>query len=470
MTVTIHQFIAALEPDLYCAPKTRKAVKHILRLKTGAQELETLSRAAQAAHPTEPGTEDLQRLAELDPFDLPNFECPIVKHTLVQDAPGESVEQVYFRLLDLLQKDQWEVIKLVDEVQASAASRLAPHLAEQAIRRQDHARRLLRDAHQAVERITQLQFELQQCRQRLAAIASPVAPQSPQVPANPVSTPAASTPAGSPGKGFQIDRPERLDSELGGDLDEPALRDRLTRLTADLQREENKLKLYAQWIAPLLPSSDGPTAQETTSPDSVAGFDTALIKVVLLAQGTAAIQEQFDSGRLPRFLRTDTGPWLVPLVVAEFIGRTLPDQHSSRGFTHRGRVEITLTSYALTVPQIGQLQRFVRRDALALLLRALLPTDPQLATRIITDPDGNPGIHDAAAIAEAPSDSDPNPFLVLLTSLQSLFTSLQRVATSLRHGQSYERVLQFQAALLASLCCQALYESLKTWLSGRHSR
>jgi hypothetical protein len=191
---------------------------------------------------------------------------------------------------------------------------------------------------------------------------------------------------------------------------------------------------------------------------------------VLLAQGTAAIQEEFDSGRLPGFLRRRASQSFVPLVVAEFLGRTLPDQHSSRGFTHRGRVEITLTSYALTVPQIGQLQRFVRRDALALLLRALLPTDQQLASRIITDLDVHPNTPGAAAIAEAPSDSDPNPFVVLLTVLQSLFTSLQRVATSLRHGQSYERVLQFQAALLASLRCQVLYESLRIWVSGRHSR
>jgi hypothetical protein len=75
--------------------------------------------------------------------------------------------------------------------------------------------------------------------------------------------------------------------KTGGDLDEAGLRDRLTRLLAELQREENKLKLYAQWIAPLLPSPVGPTLQESASPDSVAGFDTALTKVVLLAHARA---------------------------------------------------------------------------------------------------------------------------------------------------------------------------------------
>jgi hypothetical protein len=470
MALDVHNFIAALQPDLYCAPKARKAVKDILRLKTGIDELDTRSRVAQVARPREPTTDDLDPLAELDPFDLPNFECPIVKHTLVHDAPGDSVEQVYFRLLDLLQKDQWEVIKLVDEVHASAASRLAPHLAEQAIRRQDHARRMLRDANQSVEGIAQLQFELQQCRQRLAAIASPAEGRSPEASAHVVSATIARSVDGSASGGDYEDRGQRLDSELGSEADETALRAQEARLLSGIQREENKLKLYAQWIAPLLPSPLGPTVQESASPDSVTGFDTALIKVVLLAQGAVAIQQEFDSGRLPGFLRRRTDQSSVPLVVAEFIGRTLPDQRTSRGFTHRGRVEITLTSYALTPQQVSLLQRLVSSNALALLLHALLPTDPQLANRIVTDLDGNHPGPGSAQLADIPSDSDPNPFLILLTSLQSLFRSVWRIATSFWRGQSDERVLQFQAALLASLRCEALYETLRTWISGRHSR
>lgn len=368
----------------------------------------------------------------MDPFDLPNFECPIVKHTLVQDAPGESVEQVYFRLLDLLQQDQWEVTKLVDVVHASAASSLAPHLADQAIRRQDHARRLLRDAHQAVEKITQLQFELRQCRQRLAAVASPARTQPPQASVHAV--PAAIAPSADE-SASGVHRPDRGDDLAAGlvsEANETALQDQLARLVAELQREENKLKLYAQWIAPLLPSPIGPTVQETASPDSVAGFDTALIKVVLLAEGTAAIQDQFDSGRLPSFLRHRTRQTFVPVVVAEFIGRTLPDHHSSRGFTHRGRVEITLTSYALTPLQIGQLRRFVGRDALTLLLRALLPTDPHLVTRILTDLDENPDRQDPTSVVETTSNSDPNPFLVLFSLLRSLLGHLRQAVPSHR--------------------------------------
>jgi hypothetical protein len=191
---------------------------------------------------------------------------------------------------------------------------------------------------------------------------------------------------------------------------------------------------------------------------------------VLLAQGTAAIQEEFDSGRLPGFLRRRASQSFVPLVVAEFLGRTLPDLHSSRGLTHGGRVEITLTSYALTSHQISLLQRLVSHNALALLLHALLPADPQLANRIVADLDESRPGQGSAQMADVPSDSDPNPFLILLTSLQSLFRSVWRIATSFWRGQSDERVLQFQAALLASLRCEALYETLRTWISGRHSR
>jgi hypothetical protein len=154
MPVSIHQIIAAICPDVFCHPAVRREVKRILRDRTSAGDPAAYLKAAQVAKPPEPNAENLDRLQEMNPFDLPGLKAPIEKHTLVYDAPGDSLERVYFLVLGLLEQQLgWQVVKLVDLVTASPGSSLAQQWGQRSSRAIEETLKLFHAAQEQTQRL-----------------------------------------------------------------------------------------------------------------------------------------------------------------------------------------------------------------------------------------------------------------------------------------------------------------------------
>ena len=79
----IHQLIAAINPDVFCAPMVRRQVKRMLREARQRQDcLAYLTTAAKAQLP-EPTWIAVEHLELGNPFRLPAFKSPIEQHALV---------------------------------------------------------------------------------------------------------------------------------------------------------------------------------------------------------------------------------------------------------------------------------------------------------------------------------------------------------------------------------------------------
>ncbi len=107
MAIDIHNLIAAINPDIYCDPSVKDEVKKIAKK-------EGFLKAAEKAKPKESNFIDHEQLALKNPFKSPALKDPVEKHALMYDAFGESLEPLYFWILDFLGAEYKKIDKIVD--------------------------------------------------------------------------------------------------------------------------------------------------------------------------------------------------------------------------------------------------------------------------------------------------------------------------------------------------------------------
>ena len=95
---------------------------------------------------------EAERFSDASLFDLAAQQHPCERHQLVVDSLGEAPERVYFTLLRLLDGRGWKLEKMSDAITASSGSALGRQLEESLIQSQEHAARLVRAAHEHLER------------------------------------------------------------------------------------------------------------------------------------------------------------------------------------------------------------------------------------------------------------------------------------------------------------------------------
>ena len=149
----VHQFIAAIVPDVFCDVKARREVKNILSEAAKRKDGLGYLNAAEKAQPLEPNQIAIEHLEDENPFRLPGFKSPMERHTLAYDSFDESLEAFYFWLLDELTADGWDVSKLADTFLATPGSGLFAELTRRESRAQQEAAKLLREAHALVRDI-----------------------------------------------------------------------------------------------------------------------------------------------------------------------------------------------------------------------------------------------------------------------------------------------------------------------------
>jgi hypothetical protein len=289
----IHQWIGVLNPDVYCAPPARREVKRRIRAAVQAQDPQPYLSAASFVQLPESNTLALTALDPANPFALTGLRSPIERHTLVRDSFAESLEPVYFWLLDELTAEGFHLTKLADSFAAAPGSGLFGELVRRGAQAQQQTLRLLREAESLLNDILRT-----------------IGP-------------------------AHID-PLQTISHNGSDRSE-----------ADANRLRTKveqLRLYARWLGPYLKQA----RQLEQNADGGAGlvtlFNTVAMEVTLLGQRPYAVAEAVDRGELPRvFLRSGCRPYFVTLVL-ELKLRAAPERTSAGAYGYRGRAEIIFTS------------------------------------------------------------------------------------------------------------------------------
>lgn len=466
MSVSIHQIIAAICPDVFCEPSARREVKRILRDGTQAGDRCTWLKAAQAARPREPAGTDLERLQDMSPFDLPGLQDPVERHTLVYDALGDSLERIYFKLLDLLERQLgWQVIKLVDLVDATPGSTLAQQWGQRSSRAIDETLKLFHSAQEHTQRLLAPLEELERLREQVRLVDDFRS-----------SDPARRNTATEALKREWLARDWNPDghakqSDVGDDTAFRAwieqrrvqLVTRSSAVTGEARAHLQTIRLYAQLLQPILGDESDSPDTPSTKPGLVSAFNTANVRVVLMAQRSDFRAEQISTGKLPKWLGKARHRPSIPTLLAEVLFRAIPEQARTGGFVFRGRAEITVTSCALRQDELELVQLVIEQAAIERLLKQLGISREADIRRILSfleesrrEPPEN-----------APLESDVGPFQALWSAAKELVTPSeggQRAPnlTSVPAADTTpESVLRSDASIHAREKCQWLWRELK---------
>lgn len=414
----IHQLIAAINPDAFCDAKLRREVKRNLQEEIQRNERSAYLLAAAKARPVQTGSISLEDLEQENPFRLPGFKGPVERHTLVYDSLDESLEAFYFWLLDELAAEEWTVSKLVDNFAAAPGSGIFSEVSQRETRAQQEVMKLLREAHFLAQEILR--------------------------------TDPALDDKGTEEQEKPSSSAERSRSATGRHL---------------LQSKVETLKLYSRWLAPYLRQVRQTGQQAKSKADWANLFNTAGMEIILLAERQYSVEEDVDAGTLPKFvLKTPRRP-CNPMLVIELKIRAAPERTPGRAYGYRGRLELRLTSYALSQQELAVLRQEVERDDWREVIGAVAGNAAGTLSDIVDE------IEDLVSprAKEEPKPEDTNPFTALFgfskgkpsRALDSEGISMNANPRLIRSDSDVEKVIRSQAILNARRRCLDFYTRCK---------
>lgn len=138
-----------------------------------------------------------------------------------------------------------------------------------------------------------------------------------------------------------------------------------------LKAQINNLRLYARWARPYLKAAEQLRMKETKTPNLVNAFNTMILELSLL--GTKEIdprQEAIDKILPEKFKNIKIERKYHPCIFVDFMFRGIPRAVSSgqRGFVHGGRAEVKFRAYALNEDEILMMNRKLEEDDMGYIL------------------------------------------------------------------------------------------------------
>src|SRR3989344_1588269 len=169
MALDIHKLIVAIAPEVFCQPtidENDRQVNLIQRVKE-IRAKEGYKAASEKAKVREYAFMDLIDIANTNAVNAPGLKAPIEKHTLVYDSFGESLEPIYFWVLDRMGMLGIKPEKLVDNFVSSPGSGHFSEMGAKATKMQEEAMKMLGAANQVVKSILNIIYDLKEFQLRL---------------------------------------------------------------------------------------------------------------------------------------------------------------------------------------------------------------------------------------------------------------------------------------------------------------
>jgi hypothetical protein len=378
---------------------------------------------------------------------------PLERHSYSYDCMDDSLEAFYFNLLDWLERQGWQVTKLVDHFNSAAGSGFAGDLSRREMKSQQEAARLLEASQELVGKMLRRVERIKELERQLSVLSTIGGPPTPNL----QDAPDKAVPAS--GKSNPDDC---IAAWIPSSADELGVRLELER--KQLRGQMDLLRLHARWVQPWLRSGEELREHASRRGDLVTAFNTALLKVVLLARRELPVKEMVHDGELPKLFANMPHRNYTPSVLVELRFRTAPKRVSTATHVFRGRVEVVLTSYALHDAEVAALERELDRDEMGHLLHAVGAGSATATEAMIADIERL--LDPSPEAVQGSRRSDPNPFLVLWSLLVDLWRWLftqgkQAVPDDLTPDRTHERVLRSQAALLSRRDCLVTFAAVK---------
>ena len=328
---------------------------------------------------------------------------PEASHTIVYDSNSETLEPIYFFILDLLNDFGLPPEKLVDNFSSTPGSGHFAELGQRATIMQQQATKILGDTNTVLRSVLNVIYDLKEFKIRLEHYAGLKSKDSATQDASRLSLKQiwmdkvdiakqqSSIKAMALGQaGFQTLIDAFLAAKEEKDIDKLDLNDRVKRILKPrilefnqwveqsekelqkrygieknyLQSQVNSLKLYSRWAKPYLKAAQELESQDRgREPALVKTFNTILLELNLFSKRKIDVTEEAKNGNLPKefsgksFLRSLKRDYHMCILV-DFKFRGIPQRAGQQAhYVFGGRAEITFKGYALNDDELAKLEK-----------------------------------------------------------------------------------------------------------------
>jgi len=388
---SVEQIIATINPDLYYETSGEKdEAKKQLREFKDLIKKEGFQKAAEKAKPKADS-----------------------EYKIVYDSSSETLEPIYFFILDMMNDMGLGTKKLVDNFTSSPGSGHFSELGQKATMMQQQGSKILGDLNTVLRSVLNIIYDLKEFRTRLNYYMDFHSKDNNKVESArlilkqiwmdkvDILKGNSSIKAMALGQGgyqtlidaFMVVKDEKDVGKL--DLNERVKRILMPRISEfnvwvsqsenELQKrynlektylksQVNSLKLYSRWVKPYLKAAQALEQKDMGfSPDLVKTFNTILLELTLFGSSKIKVKEAAISGDLPLdFQKLKTKRDYFGCVLISFKFRGIPQKAAQQShYVFGGRAEIVFKSYALNGDEIAKFNEELAKtdveDTLALI-------------------------------------------------------------------------------------------------------
>jgi len=435
----------------------------------------------------------------------PNYKGkgPAIDFSLDYDSSTETLEPVYFWLLDFSNKSGFPVEKLVDNFASSPGGGHFSEIQGKATHMQQEASRVLATINGILKSVINLIYDLKEFKMRLShyeaaessdkskAEAGSLALKQIWMDKVDIQRGAGSLNAMASGNlQFVTLRDAFMMVHSVKDVDKLDLNERVKRVLKPrvqeffewvkrsqselekrfeiektyLKSQVDSLKLQARWAKPYLKAAEQLSGNEGLSsrPELVTVFNTIIMQISLMGKGDFKVQDNIDNHHLPeefakmkKKLRT-----YYPIYFIDFVFRGIPSK-SGQHYTFGGKVEVKFKAYCLNDEELFMLKKKLEDSDLQTSLKLVQGmTDDSLAN-IQVDIDELVGNKEK----EKEKKKYDNPFSALLgfgpKKKESDEDKHERLKNGIKKDSYPEKYIRSMAEADAKNGCFSIYDKYK---------
>lgn len=399
-----------------------------------------------------------QMIEEVSPY-YKKKKSPEAIHTLVYDSSSETLEPVYFFILDLMNDLGLAPEKLIDNFSSTPGSGHFAELGQRATVMQQQATKILGDTNTVMRSVLNIIYDLKDFKMRLQHYDSLKSKKKEEQESAilalkqiwmdkvDIAKGQSSIKGMALGQaGFQtlIDAFLMIKDEKGvNSLDlndrvkrilqprikefniwlsesERELRKRYELEKTYLRSQVNSLKLYSRWVRPYLKAaSDLESKEGGRNPGLVKTFNTIILELTLLGKNKLDIKDEALKGTLPNdfakesFLKKPRRNYYSCILV-DFVFRGIPQRISQQAhYVFGGLAEITFRAYSLNDDELKKFEEEMKKseisDVLSLIEGTSTESLGQLQEEINSFLEETPEKEEKKKTAD-----ESNPFLALI--------------------------------------------------------
>ncbi|MCH7568098.1 MAG: hypothetical protein IIA87_01635 [Nanoarchaeota archaeon] len=495
MAVSIHNLIAAINPDVYCAPEVKAEVKKLVKT-------QGFLKAAEKAKPFKSDIVFDYDEAYKEPFAKWGLKAPSEEHEIIYDSTTEGLEPLYFWILDFLNNSSKEVEKITDNFISSPGSGHFSELTGKATRMQEEAMKMLGTVNTVIKSILNIVYDLKEFKLRLGNyedLKSKIPEKKSsamlslkQIWMDQVDFPKRGT-TSLKNLAAQFDYVTIIDAFMIAnslaDVKKLDLNDRVKRILEQrvgeflkwieeseqelnkrfkieknyLKSQVNTVKLYSRWIKPYLKSARK-LEQSTTSMQSalVTAFNTIILELTLLAKDEYKLEEDIEKGILPKSFEKIKKRKYMPFVVVELKFRGIPHR-AGQHYTFGGRTEIKFTSYALNDQELKVLKEEMEKDDFGEVMKLIEGATTESLEQIEKDIEEILEDKKTEDKKEKKKTGDVNPFTALFSFLKTEKEKHpeEELPKVIKPDNEYEKIIRSQAIIAARDKCFLVFDIYK---------